>query len=386
MSEPNRMQLTQYLDGTWSQVAASVSADRNISADKLEMYANEFATINAPNCLSLGFVDALKYDDEIETLLRELSGKSETEKPTMITLSSYIKSTKSDWMSIGSDVIALVYAEGEIIDGEGTPEQIGGDRFVEAIRKARENKKVKAMVIRVNSPGGSAFASDLIWREISLAQEQMPVVVSMGNVAASGGYYIAAPADSILVNPFTVTGSIGVFGVFFTGEELIQNKMGLRYDGVKTHELAELGALYRDISPNELNLLENNVTATYGKFLNRVATGRGLDSLYVDSIGQGRIWLGSPAIERGLADGIGGLKDAIDAAKHLAGITEDYRVADYPEAVDPVQQILKQLDMDAQLEKRMEKTLGNSYKEIKKLENILNQQGVQARMEWDILE
>jgi protease-4 len=239
--------------------------------------------------------------------------------------------------------------------------------------------------VRINSPGGSAFASDLIWREIKLAQEQMPVVVSMGNVAASGGYYIAAPADTILVNPFTVTGSIGVFGVFFTGQELIQNKMGLRYDGVKTHELAELGALYRDISPKEMNLLENNVTETYGKFLSRVANGRGLDSLFVDSIGQGRIWLGQPAIDNGLADGVGGLKDAIEAAKALSGTTEKYRIADYPEPIDPFQQLLKSFNLETQMEKRLEKTFGENYKEMKKMENILQQQGVQARLEWDII-
>ena len=383
LSEANRLQLTRIQDVTWNEIANAVGNSRNISREDLDRIANNFETIESEACLKNGFVDALIYSDEFDEKLKAYTNTTEKD-PLLTNISDYYTAEKMNIAGSSKNQIAVLFAEGDIIDGPYVEGSIAADDIIETLREIRESKRTKGLVFRINSPGGSAFASDLIWREIALIKEKMPVVVSMGDVAASGGYYIAAPADSILVNPMTITGSIGVFGVFFTAQELLEETFKLRFDGVKTHQFADLGTLSRDLSPAEMELLEGNVTRTYGKFLNRVASGRNLDSLYVDSIGQGRVWMGPDAIQNKLADAQGGLFDAIEIVNQMAGLEADYKVVAYPKPMDPLTKILKQLNIETVSDARLRSELGPFYNDWKQLQKVLHRRGIQARMELEL--
>lgn len=383
LSEANRMQLERIQNVTWDEIANAVSASRNITRENLDKIANNFETIESEASLNNGFVDALIYSDQFDEKLKAYTNTTDKD-PLLTSISDYYTAEKMNIAGSSKNQIAILFAEGDIIDGPYAEGSIAADDIIETLRDIRESKRTKGLVLRINSPGGSAFASDLIWREIELIKEKMPVVVSMGDVAASGGYYIAAPADTILVNPLTITGSIGVFGVFFTAQELLEETFKLRYDGVKTHQFADLGTLSRDLTPAELELLEGNVTRTYGKFLTRVADGRSLDSLYVDSIGQGRVWMGPDAIQNQLADLQGGLFDAIEIVNQMAGLEADYKVVAYPKPMDPLTKILKQLNIETVSDARLRSELGPFYNDWKNLQKVLHRRGIQARMELEL--
>lgn len=381
MSDANRLQLSTLLNDVWNFTTQAVGESRGISSQELQDYANQAPMQTAKEALSKKLVDVVGYEDEFLAAYKARTHTEEDDDVKEVSLSKYLKTLPSN--GTAKDKIAVIYAEGQIIDGHADDLQVDSDRFVKAIRKARTNDKIKAVVLRVNSPGGSALASDIIWRELTLLKKEKPLIVSMGDLAASGGYYISAPGDTVLAEPTTITGSIGVFGMFFTAGELLENKLGLVFEDVKTSKFADMPAMNRPLNEDEKNFYQKNVDRTYGKFLSRVVNGRGLDSLYVDSIGQGRVWTGSRAVELGLVDALGNLDDALSIAADKAGV-EEYRLVEYPEFEDPIKRIIQELT-GSQVKNELRGTpLEKSYDIYQKSKDMVKNQGVLMRMEYEI--
>ena len=382
MSEANKEQTITYIGSIWNNLLSEISQSRDISVDSLNSYADNMRVQNAKNAFDLHFVDGLKYKDEI---LAELADSSEIEKgkdPRFISLAKYKKTPRlKSEMKLAKDKIAVVYATGEIKMGKGSDKEIGSEGLSEAIRKARKNKKVKAIVLRVNSPGGSALASEVIWREVILAKKEKPVIVSMGDVAASGGYYISCPADKIFADKNTITGSIGVFGLMFNATELM-NKIGISVDGVQTNKHTNIGSPYTKMTEEEKAVILKGVEDVYGTFISHVAEGRGKTTAEIDSIGQGRVWSGINAIEIGLIDEFGGLTDAIAEAAKLAKL-DNYRIKEYPEHKDFMKEFMEELTGGFSA-KILQDNLGVSYKYYNNFNKVLHQQGIQTRMPFDV--
>ncbi|MFW5710109.1 MAG: signal peptide peptidase SppA, partial [Bacteroidota bacterium] len=283
-----------------------------------------------------------------------------------------------DYKRLPKDKIAVIYAMGDVIMGEGEEGNIGSERISSAIRDARLDTTIKAIVFRVNSGGGSALASEVIWREAKLAAETKPFVASFGDVAASGGYYIAVPADTILATPLSITGSIGVFGVLFQGQKFMNEKLGITKDLVKTNEYADIGNFFRSLKPAEKQAIQTQIEKIYDTFITHVGEGREMSKENVDSIGQGRVWSGISAKEIGLIDMHGGLKKAVDVAAGMAKI-EKYRVLSLPKLEDPFEKLLK--EMSGQVKSSfMKREFGSYYKYYEELKNLKDWQGAQARM------
>jgi len=345
-------------------------------ADSLKIQLAEDAVKNK-------LVDKLLYRDEVLAELRAKLGISEKEDIHFITAAKFFKVKGKEKISIGKKKIALVYAIGQIGAGEGDEKEIGSDKLSESIRLARNDSSVKAIVLRINSPGGSALASEVIWREVVLAQKVKPVVVSMGDVAASGGYYIACGAGKIYAQPNTLTGSIGVFGVVPNLEKFFKNKLGITFDVVKTNEYSDYIAATRPMQPYETKVLTNQVENIYKVFVGHVAEGRKMKPEDVDSIGQGRVWTGLDAKRIGLVDEIGGLQNAIDDAAKKANLT-DYKIVVYPKFKDPFTQIFEEL-MEESSETQLKNTLGENYIYYEHLKNIKAQKGIQTRLPFDMV-
>lgn len=328
MSDPNRVQLTSFIEDLYGRFLQNTSASRKIDTGTLRSLAANLVVRGANAASKAGLITAVKYDDEVQDEIRSRIGIRKDEKINFMPVSDYIKN--GHWNeSTSNEFVAVVYAEGEIVDGNGTDSQIGGDRFKNLIRKLRMDKKVKAIVMRVNSPGGSAIASETIWRELYLAKQEKPVVVSMGDYAASGGYFISCVADSIFSQPNTLTGSIGVFSMYFNAQQLFQNKLGITFDRVKTGPSSDFGTPSRPMTDYERNIAQSGVDSIYMLFKNKVATGRKLSPETVDSIAQGRIWSGQKALSLNLVDRLGGLQDAIDCAARMAKL-KDYYLREVP--------------------------------------------------------
>lgn len=387
MSEANREQTTAFIGSLWNSMLESIGESRGLSVDELNRYADEALMRNADSALVYKLVDKLVYKDEV---LADLKGRLEVEEDddiVSIGIGSYAKAGKKkgddeEGGSYKKDRIAVIYATGGIESGDGDHETIGSERISKAIRKARRDEKVKAIVLRVNSPGGSALASDVIWRETVLAKAEKPVIVSMGDVAASGGYYIACAADKILASPTTITGSIGVFGVLMNMKGLMNNKLGINVDTVKTNRFADLGSPYRPLTEQERTIIQEGVNEIYFDFIGKVGEGRGMASSDVDSIGQGRVWAGTDAMDIKLIDEYGGLKRAIDVAAETAEL-EDYKVKEYPEQKDPMEEIIAELTGKKE-QAAMKEQLGPLYPIFKDFKSALQMEGVQARMPYNI--
>ncbi len=386
MSEANRMQTMTYMSDLWNRILTGVSEGRGKSVADLDAMAQNATIQNADDALENGLVDELLYKDQVLTNLRaKLEIEDEDKKINYISLAKYKDAPApkdEDKEVTKKEKIAVVYAVGSIEGGQGDAETIGSEKISEEIRKARKDDKIKAIVLRVNSPGGSALASDVMWREIVLAKQEKPVIVSMGDVAASGGYYISCAADSIFAQPNTITGSIGVFGVLMNAKKLVNNKLGIKVDTVKTNKFADLGTPFRALTEVERDIIQNGVNEIYTDFITKVAEGRGMKVADVDSIGQGRVWSGEDALEIGLVDKLGGIEDAIACAARMAEV-EDYRVLEYPEQKDPFQQFMEELSgkgADALLEYR----LGEYAKYVKDVEDLMKMEGVQARLPYQI--
>jgi protease-4 len=379
MSTANRLQTKTYMNDIWNTIVNGVSLERKISVTELQNYANTLAVQSPDDALKLKFVDKLTYRDEVITELKKLVGKDAKAELSFLKLEKYDATVHT---TVSSNKIAVIYAEGEIESGDGDANSIGSETLAKEIHKAANDENVKAIVLRVNSPGGSALASDVIWRETKLAASRKTFVVSMGDLAASGGYYIACGANKIFAEPTTITGSIGVFGLMFNVQKLLNNKLGIYVDTVKTNALADIGSSTRSMTMQERQIIQNGVERVYATFIGRVAEGRKKSTADIDSIGQGRVWSGSDAKDLGLVDELGGLNDAINYAAKKANI-DKYRILELPKSKNLVEQIFN--NVDDETETRILKThLGNTYPYYMKFNNVLNMRGIQARMEYDV--
>ncbi|MCB9361148.1 MAG: signal peptide peptidase SppA [Flavobacteriales bacterium] len=387
MSDANREQMELLLNTAWGSITKAVAESRGISVEKLNDLADNMTIQDAKLAKAEGLVDGVLFKDE---LLAELRTKLEIEADDdiqSITLKKYSKSAKSNPFKPkkekkSDNQIAVIYANGEINSGKSKNGVMGSETISEAIRDARLDENVKAIVLRVNSPGGSAMASDVMWREVVLAKQAKPVIVSMGDVAASGGYYISCAADKIVADEKTITGSIGVFGVIPNAQGLMNNKLGITFDRVKTNKHSDLMSVFKPLTAEERDIIQIGVEKIYDDFITKVADGRGMTKEDVDAIGQGRVWTGLDALKIGLVDEIGGLERAIEIAKTSANL-EKYDVVDYPKRKDPFEEIMEELTSNIEA-KILTKTLGNEFKYYKKVQDVSQQSGVMARMPFDI--
>lgn len=384
MSDANREQMTKLLNSMWYQVVSDINASRGISIHRINELADNLAlTFDAKVALDEHFIDGLYYRDQIIARIKELANIDKSKKINILTNTQYASVRPAP--KAKAEKIAVIYANGEIIDGDGNDNTIGSITLSKAIREARENKKVKAIVMRVNSPGGSALASEVIRREVELAKAEKPFIISMGSYAASGGYWISSEGDHIFADPTTLTGSIGVFGTFPNAKKFLNEKIGLTFDVVKTNENADFGSITEPLTPYQLAMLQKYVGNTYNDFTALVARTRGLRQSYVDSIGQGRVWTGADALELGLVDEMGGLDKAIEYAAKAANLT-DYSLKDYPQQESLMDMLLKGDIQEPYANALLKNKLGNNYKYIKTIENITKVDGVQALMPFIIVE
>jgi protease-4 len=387
MSPANREQTEKYVFSIWDDVVKEISESRSISVSDINTIADSMWMNNAAEALELGFVDKLLYKDEVIAALRDRLGiEDEEEEINYVSLSKYskvAKPDKDDGNSIKREKIAIIYAQGNIVSGKGDDDEIGSETIAKAFMKARKNETVKAIVLRVNSGGGSALASDVMLREMMLAKEAKPVVVSMGDVAASGGYYIACMADTIIANRTTITGSIGVLGVLFNAQDFFKNKLGVTFDGVRSNPHADLGTPTRPLTEMEKAAIQEEVVRIYDVFITHVSNGRPLSKAAVDSIGQGRVWSGADAMDRGLVDVFGGLNDAVEIAASMAGM-EDYKILELPEIeFSPLDAILAGIADEAET-KFLQDKLGTHYKQYMLLQYLIKAQGIQAIVPYDL--
>ncbi len=383
MSNANRKQIETYMGSIWDNIVKGISQERKINIDLLNKYADELTIRNAKAALETKFVDGLKYKDEIFAELRNKTHREANEDIESISLAKYIKVPKKQKTNtFAKDKIAVIYAMGSVVMGEGEEGNIGSDRISTAIRKARKDSSIKAIVFRVNSGGGSALASEVIWREVKLAQEVKPVIASLGDVAASGGYYIVSPADKIIASPNTITGSIGVFGMLMNSKSLFNDKLGINIEVVKTNKHSDIGSMFRKLTTEEKASIQYGVEDIYKTFITHVAEGRNMTKEAVDSIGQGRVWSGANAIKIGLIDEFGGLQKAIEIAAETAHL-DNYRTVSLPELKDPFQQIIEKFqgNIEASI---IQKNLGKEYIYYKELQEIKNMKGIQAKIPYRI--
>ncbi len=329
MSDENRRQYESFLNAIWKNMLDDISSSRKIPVDSLQQMANHLSVKNPVDALKKGLVDDLTYWDEAENEIRTFLKLKDNEKIHYLTRNS-VQSWINPDKKPSSEKIAVIYAVGGIEGGEGDNETIGSEGLVKYIRKAAENEKVKAIVLRVNSPGGSALASDVIWREIVRAKKKKPIVVSMGDYAASGGYYISCAANKIFAQKNTITGSIGVFGMIPNVSKLLKDKAGIYTDTVNTNRFSDLGGIYRNYTDKEKAFIQASVENVYDVFITRVSEGRNISKSQVDSIGQGRVWSGMEGKNIGLVDAFGGIKEAVEEAAKLAN-TKQFNLIEYPE-------------------------------------------------------
>jgi len=383
MSPENREQTLTYMGSIWNHWVNEISKSRNISIQELNRLADEMVIRNGKASFENHLVDSLIYKDQVIAKLKELTSTPEKKDILTVKLENYAKiPTPLKGKGLSKNKIAVIYASGDIVMGGATEGQVGSDGISKAIRDARRDSTIKAIVLRVNSPGGSALASEVIWREMLLAKQAKPVIVSMGDVAASGGYYIAAPADTILATPTTITGSIGVFGMYFNVKEGMNKKIGINVETVTTNKHSDFGSMYRQLTAEERAVAQLGVEDIYQTFIGHVSEGRNIPVARVDEIGQGRVWSGANAIEIKLIDQFGGLKSAIKLAAEKAKL-DNYRITELPKQKDPFQQLLEDLTGNAKVS-ILKDELGAAYKQYNYLKNILSNQGVQARLPFEV--
>lgn len=381
MSKANRTQIKELIGSLWNSMVDDIAMGRSISKENLNAIADTLGGRTPEYAKASGLIDEVLFFDEYENKLRKAVGTAEDEDLNIIALGDYTARSNVKGRKKGTNKIAVIYAQGEIMYGEGGPDVIGQGIINKAIKKAAEDDKVKAIVLRVNSPGGSALASDIIWRELELAKALKPVVVSMGNVAASGGYYIAAGADKIFAEPTTITGSIGVFGMVPNITELAEN-IGINAEQVGTNKNSVDYSLFEPMSDTFRNTVQESIETTYATFLDRVAQGRGISMAEADSMAQGRVWSGVDAKRLGLVDELGNLDEAIEAAANMAEL-EDYGVKKFPKYKSGFEQFMEDFG-GASLktkERFIEQEIGTeAYSVVKQVKSAMEQKGVQARM------
>lgn len=381
MSDANREQTSVLINSVWDKICSDISVARNIDVKKINQLADNMTLMFDPQiAVDNNFIDRLLYRDEI---IAELERLTNTDNKINIIQNAEYASVRPV-LNEGENKIAIVYASGQIFDGEGDESTIGSITLSQALREARNDKKVKAIVMRVNSPGGSAVASEVIRREVELASKEKPFIVSMGNYAASGGYWISSSSDYIFADPTTLTGSIGVFGTVPCLEGLLNDKIGLTFDEVKTNENSDFGSLSKPLTPYQLKMMQKHVTDTYDDFITLVSTERNLSKSFVDSIGQGRVWSGSDAIKIGLVDELGGIEEAIVYAAEKANL-ENYSIKEYPKQENMFESLLNN-ETQKYYTKTVKETLGSTYQYLEGIERINKIEGVQALMPFTIMD
>ncbi|WP_291959938.1 signal peptide peptidase SppA [Maribacter sp.] len=381
MSEANRSQLTSLLQSLWNSMIVDISKTRSISESDLNVIADTLGGRTPEYAKRSGLIDDVVFYDEYEGKLANALMLKKDEDINYSKLDDYVKYSNKKKLKSGDDKIAIVFAQGEILYGEGGPNIIGQGIINEALIKAREDDNVKAIVLRVNSPGGSALTSDIIWREVELAKKVKPVIVSMGNVAASGGYYIAAGANKIFAEPTTITGSIGVFGTVPNMTELADN-VGINAEQVGTNKNAVEYSLFEPMQESFKNQVQESIEETYRTFLQRVSEGRNMSMAQVDSVAQGRVWSGTEALQVGLVDELGNLDDAIDAAAEMAELSS-YGIKKFPKYKSGFERFMEDLEGASMQVKQnlLKDEIGDdAYKVLKELQSFKEQKGIQARM------
>ena len=384
MTEPNRIQTSEWMNELYADFLQKTSQQRKVDTATLHQLANSGTILTPGDAVTHKLIDGAKYDDEVKDEIKKLIKLDSTEKINFVSIEKYSLANRN--LGGKGDDIALIYASGDIVDGKGGEDMIGSEPYIDLLRKARLDKDIKAIVLRVNSGGGSALASENIWREMTLAKKEKPVIVSFGDVAASGGYYIACGADSIFASRNSITGSIGVFGIFPDMSAFFKNKLGVTFDGVKTGPLADGGSVTQPLSEQEQKIVSAQIERIYADFKQRVAEGRKKDTSYIETIAQGRVWTGLRGKEIGIVDAYGGLEDAIKAAAAKAKL-KDYRVKEYPRRTTFIERILGVDREQDVLEGKLKKELGedyyNVYKQMQQVKQMTN--SAQARLPFEFI-
>jgi len=383
MSPENRDQIKSYMGSIWDHLCKGISEARKVPVKKLNSIADSLLLWNASSAVSYGMIDAVLYRDQVMDTLAHLAGIEKVRNLKLVTHQKYLKMPKpKDDKGYTRNKIAVIYAEGDIYMGDPGEGNIGSASLSKTIRKAREDSSVKAVVFRVNSGGGSAMASEVIWREISLTRQVKPVIASLGDLAASGGYYIVTAADTIVANPNTITGSIGVFGILLDASGFFENKLGITTDVEKTNMYSDFGSIYRPLSGTEREVVQKAIDEIYTTFVTRVSEGRGLQYESVDKIAEGRVWSGINAEGLKLVDVTGGLSKAVELAAAKAHL-DHYRVVELPRLEDPISQIMKELSGDA-ADRLLRRELGLNYRYFQYLKHVADGDRIQARLPFDI--
>lgn len=383
MTEPNRLQSGVLMNDLYQTLLLQTASARKIDTANLRAYADQHQVALATDAVKLHLIDGVRYDDEVKAEMRQRMGLDKDSKINMVSLAKYAKS--ASFKPFGKDKIGVIYAQGDIIDGKAERNSIGSESYVTLVRKLHHDPAIKAIVVRINSGGGSSMASENIWRALTLARKDKPVVVSFGDVAASGGYYMACNADSIFAHPNTITGSIGVFSIIPNLQNFFDHKLGVTFDGVKTGPFAEAISVTKPLSDAQKAWLQRDVDSIYQTFLSRVAEGRKISKASVDSIGQGRVWSGQRALQLGLVDRLGGLEDAIACAARMAK-TKDYRLREYPEPQTIFERVFGGVQQQA-ASTAIRKEIGlEQYQLLQQLQKVKAITGIpQTRLPWDFI-
>ncbi|HJN05601.1 MAG TPA: signal peptide peptidase SppA [Bacteroidales bacterium] len=379
ISEANREQMQVLLNSIWGKFIAAISDSRGISIDELNEIADKLELTTAEKAVEHKFVDGAVYRDEVIRILKEKTGQKEDDKINSVSFGNYTKAKVKETRGLKRNKLAIVYAEGAIVQGNSGDQNMGSATIAKAIRAASKDKNVKAIVLRVNSPGGDALASEIIRHEVEVAGKKMPVIVSMGNLAASGGYWISTNADYIFAQPTTITGSIGVFGIIPNFEGFFNKKLGINMDNVMTNDNSDFIDVMKPLSPFQHTKLNEMVNKIYTDFTELVANTRHLDISYVDSIAKGRVWAGIDALGLGLIDEFGGLDDAIAYAAEKAELGDNYRISTYPKRKGFLDQLIDELTGQAR-QNIVKYELGEYYTYYQKIQSLKNMKGVQARL------
>ncbi|MEM6805502.1 MAG: signal peptide peptidase SppA [Bacteroidota bacterium] len=383
MSKESRMQTEEYLNDFWDIFRKEVAEARNLTEAKIDDLATNLIAADGEEATKAGLADGAKYEDEVLAILLDKNGQNEDDKLKKISLKKYMQVPSG--AELKKNKIAVVVAEGVIVSGKSSDGNVGSATLIKNLRAARNDDNVKAIVLRVNSPGGSALASDMMAQEVRLCSKKKPTIVSMGNLAASGGYYISAYGDRIFAQENTITGSIGIFGVLYDGNKAMAEKIGITFDQVKTHENANVGDPRLPWTKNAEDYIQNNIYKGYSTFINVVKEGRGFaDSVAVDKIAQGRVWSGKDALGINLVDEIGTLKDALAYAAEQAGVTDDFRVQMLPVSKSPIEEIMSDLGAAQAQELAKELNVDEELKMLKEIKKLIPQSGTYALMPMNI--
>ena len=381
MSPENRLQLTEMVNSIYDHVLTKISESRNIPKQKLEEVSDKMLARTAKLSVEHGLIDSLMYYDQVLDELKSRLSLKESEKVNFIKYSKYRKSY-TDTFSADENEIAVIVADGTIYPGPADQGVVGSDTFTEEIRKARENKRVKAVVIRVNSPGGSFQASDAMWREITLTSEQKPVIASMSDYAASGGYYLAMGCDTIVAQSHTITGSIGIFSVLFDASGLMNNKLGITSEEIKTGEYGEMITISRPLTDAEKNVWQTRTEEIYETFTGKAAEGRRTTKEEIKKVASGRVWTGVQAKDKGLVDVLGGYDDAVRIAAEKAGIADNYRVKLYPHIKNFYEQLVEGFESNVRTN-ALKEEMGQYYPLYEQWQRVKSYNGAQALMPFE---